>query len=201
MFLQLFLLPTIVFEPGSQVKRIDTNAFCVSGLMHIVIPASVKTLTKTSFAVCRALEFFSFEPGSKIRSIEKYTLFRTAVTFITIPASATFIHGAAFMRAPLLSVVVAPGSTNFRVRDSFLEDIERHQIIGYFGRAQLLTIPQTIEKIANFSCLCCYVEFLTFETASSMQKIEVSAFFGSKLRQVGIPNSVEVLGESCFASC
>jgi hypothetical protein len=191
----------MVFEPGSQIQRIDPNAFCSSGLTHIVIPASVEIITKTSFALCRTLEFFSFEANSHIKRIEKYSLFRTSLTFFAIPRSLTFLHGSVFMRAPLDSVIVSPDSINFRVRDSFLEDIERHQIVRYFGIAQLLIIPRTIERIANFSCLCCRVEILTFETPSSVQHIEVSAFFGSKLTNIFLPNSIEVLGGSCFACC
>jgi hypothetical protein len=66
-----FLLKTLQFEPGSQLRCIGEKAFAhCAAISSISIPASTEVLSRSCFRDCASLAEFHFEAGSKLRRIE-----------------------------------------------------------------------------------------------------------------------------------
>jgi hypothetical protein len=64
-------ITSLIFESGSQLRRIGAGAFCLcSSVQSICLPASVEILCDNCFSDCKALSSLTFESGSKLSRIE-----------------------------------------------------------------------------------------------------------------------------------
>jgi hypothetical protein len=61
------------------LSRIEREAFFVTGLVLIVIPASVEMLSESCFYWCELLSSVTFESGSRLPPIEKEAFIRIGV--------------------------------------------------------------------------------------------------------------------------
>jgi hypothetical protein len=89
-------LSTILFEHGSQLRRIESRAFAYSSLTSIVVPRNVDVLCSMCFASCARLASIAFEPGSKLRRIESMACSGTQIASVLLPGRVAFIAGDAF---------------------------------------------------------------------------------------------------------
>jgi hypothetical protein len=63
-------------------------------------------------------------------------------------------------------------------------------------------IPNRVEVLClNCFAFCHSLESISFDSPSSLKRIESSAFAHSSLRLILIPNRVEILCSRCFAFC
>jgi hypothetical protein len=60
---------SITFESGSRLSRIKANAFCGTGLIEIIIPASIEFLGEESLSKCNSLSSITFESGVVYRDV------------------------------------------------------------------------------------------------------------------------------------
>jgi hypothetical protein len=70
-------LSSITFESGSRLSRIDKKAFYETGLIEIILPASVRFLGFECFSYCKSLSSIKFESGSRFLGHEREALSRT----------------------------------------------------------------------------------------------------------------------------
>jgi hypothetical protein len=69
-------LSTVTFESGSQLLRIDEEAFSYcSSLESISIPSSVKEIGDRCFAFCDSLSKVTFESGSRLSTVDGHIVF------------------------------------------------------------------------------------------------------------------------------
>jgi hypothetical protein len=90
-------LSSITFEsnshltPNARLKIIPKKAFSGSGLISIVIPATVQIVEKRAFYSCYALTGLLWAEGSKVKVIEEEAFERTQLYTLVIPGSLQYI--------------------------------------------------------------------------------------------------------------
>jgi hypothetical protein len=166
----------------------------------VEIPASVIVLGKSCFS-CTLLESVTFESGSRLERIEEEAFHRTGLKSIIIPSNVASICGSAFPGS-LNSISISPDNQHFRIRDSFLEDINGSTIYRYFGSCDSVMIPSSVLVLGKSSFSWCKsLESVTFERVSCLERIDEEAFRESGLKSIVIPSSVVVFGKSSFLCC
>jgi hypothetical protein len=58
------------------LSRIENSAFIRTGLVEIIVPASVEVLGDGCFSYCRSLSSVTFESGSTLLGVEREVLQR-----------------------------------------------------------------------------------------------------------------------------
>ena len=108
-FLQCPKLNTVTFAPGSNLKKIESNAFSGTVLESITIPEKVTTIGEGAFYECTSLG--SITIPSSVTSIESRAFSGcTKLGSITIPSSVTSIGWGAFCKCTGLGSITIPSS-------------------------------------------------------------------------------------------
>jgi hypothetical protein len=193
-------LLSLVFEPGSKLKRIGARAFIdCSELESICIPASVEILCAHCFEGCCSLSSLTFEADSKLNEIEANVFACCGVELLLIPASVKKIHGSAFTSWGSSEIVVEEGNATFGFSGDFLINVRAGSVVRYFGYGGTIAFESEMESL----CTKCFSpSSFTFERGLKLRRIGSGAFANySGLRSISIPASVESLGEKCFYDC
>ncbi|MDR1597730.1 MAG: leucine-rich repeat domain-containing protein, partial [Holosporales bacterium] len=100
-------VPIITFERGSQLRRIEKNAFrSYLSLSSICIPASVNVICEHCFFECYYLATVTFEAESRLNRIEKCAFKNCySLSSICIPSSVEFIGESCFSWCSKLATV------------------------------------------------------------------------------------------------
>jgi hypothetical protein len=77
----------VTFESGSRLSRTEKWTFAGTGLIEIIIPASVEVLRERFFYECRSLSQVIFESASRLSRIVSRVSFETGSIEIVISAS------------------------------------------------------------------------------------------------------------------
>jgi hypothetical protein len=111
------------------LSRIEKEAFSSTGLIEIVVPASVKVIGKSCFLDCVLLSSVKFESGSELSRIGGWAFGRTGLVEIYVPASVKVIGKKCFCRCySLSSVTFESGSQLQKVETITLRKA------GWFGK-------------------------------------------------------------------
>jgi hypothetical protein len=112
------------------LSRIEKQAFSETGLIEIVIPASVEMLGKWCFLECGSLTSVIFESDSRLSRIEKQAFSETGLIEIAIPASVEVLGDECFRECiQLRSVTFESGSRLREIgRDAF-SGVQIHPIL------------------------------------------------------------------------
>lgn len=98
-------LKSVTFAEGSQLEKIELQAFMGSGLESFEMPDTVKSLGKQVFADCEQL--VSVKLSASLTEItEKTFLNCVALEGITIPASVTTLGASAFLNSGIRSLTI-----------------------------------------------------------------------------------------------
>jgi hypothetical protein len=122
---------------------------------------------------------------------------------MVLPASLDRFDGSSLIGTGIEKLEVAAGNKFFRVWNSFLIDMQGISIYHYFGNAQVVRIPTSIEMLEAF-CFACRRDPIRVTLASdSRLSIMKRGAFGvcTQLKSICIPASVELIGPSCFLRC
>jgi hypothetical protein len=96
------------------------------------------------------------------------------------------------MNLSLDSISSWPGRCEFQVHDMFMEDINDHCIIRYFGSSTTVAIESRIEIVSEWCFAnCTSLTSVTFDPNSKLRRIDESALAESDLRTIDITASVE----------
>ena len=206
----LSVLPTEAFLECTNIKSvilpntltaIGTQAFCLSSLVSISIPASVETIEGGAFFRCTALQTVTFEKGSKLKTIKNGSIWSgvfescTSLTTIEIPASVETIGYDAFFGCSSLKTVT-------------FEKGSKLKTIGYFAFINCtsltsIEIPASVEEIERYAFSgCTSLQTVTFEKGSKLKTIGYFAFINcTSLTTIEIPASVETIRGGAFSDC
>jgi hypothetical protein len=206
----LSVLPTEAFLKCTNIKSatlpntltaIGTQAFCLSSLVSISIPASVETIEGGAFFRCTALQTVTFEKGSKLKTIKNGSIWSgvfescTSLTTIEIPASVETIGYDAFFGCSSLKTVTFE-------KGSKLKTVETNVFI-YCTSLTSIEIPASVEEIErNAFSGCTSLQTVTFEKGSKLKTIGYFAFINcTSLTTIEIPASVETIRGGAFSDC
>lgn len=148
-------------------------------LETVSIPASVETIASTAFIDCDKLVSFSVDPDSKFLSSDEYgvVLDKAKTKLICVP--------------PAITEYYIPEGVTY-IGQEFLE----HKNI------KCITIPSSVESIAEFAFFDCSVEILTFAENTKLETVSRGAFSDcAKLREIILPEGIRVIGNEAFAYC
>jgi len=206
----LSVLPTEAFLECTNIKSvilpntltaIGTQAFCLSSLVSISIPASVETIEGGAFFRCTALQTVTFEKGSKLKTIKNGSIWSgvfescTSLTTIEIPASVETIGYDAFFGCSSLKTVTFE-------KGSKLKTVETNVFI-YCTSLTSIEIPASVEEIERYAFSgCTSLQTVTFEKGSKLKTIGYFAFINcTSLTTIEIPASVETIRGGAFSDC
>ena len=206
----LSVLPTEAFLECTNIKSvilpntltaIGTQAFCLSSLVSISIPASVETIEGGAFFRCTALQTVTFEEGSKLKTIKNGSIWSgvfescTSLTTIEIPASVETIGYDAFFGCSSLKTVTFE-------KGSKLKTVETNVFI-YCTSLTSIEIPASVEEIERYAFSgCTSLQTVTFEKGSKLKTIGYFAFINcTSLTTIEIPASVETIRGGAFSDC
>jgi uncharacterized protein YjdB/uncharacterized protein YkwD len=181
---------------ASTVNKIGGAAFyyCTS-LKSVTLPSSVKTISSGAFAGCSSLSSFS-APG--VETISSYAFQGTAFTSFEIPKTLKSIDSLAFYSTKISSFSVEAGNSVYTVSSGvvFTDSGKTLSFYPPYKSGTSYKIPNSVTKIG--SCAFINNACLTSIDLNKVQTIESSAFQGTQLQSVTIPDSVTSVGDFTF---
>ncbi len=165
--------------PDGVVSIGDTAFENCENLETVSIPASVEKIASTAFDDCDKLVSFTVDPDSKFLSSDEYgvLLDKAKTKLVCVP--------------PTITEYAIPEGVTY-IGQEFIE----HKSI------KCITIPSTVETIAEFAFFDCSVEILTFAENTRLETVSRGAFSDcAKLSELILPEGIKVIGNEAFAYC
>ncbi|MFR1987938.1 MAG: leucine-rich repeat protein [Prevotellamassilia sp.] len=168
-------LESITLPQG--VKNIGDDAFhhC-DALKSITLPQGVKSIGYYAFSSCDNLKSITLPQG--VKSIGNYAFYNCeALTSITLPQGVENIGHNPFAYCNNLSSIICC-SPYFKVIDKMLLTSDGKRLISYWGKENIVNVPQKVESIGD------------------------DAFSNCKaLTSITLPQGVESIGNEAFYYC
>lgn len=184
-------LSCVTFEQGSNLDRIESNAFRKSNITSIIIPANVSYIGDAVFQETFSLVSIVFEENSQLIFIGNNSFFfARSLTNIDIPFGVTEIGNQAFYYAESLKQINIPNTVTTIGGYAF-----------YFaGSLETIHIPASVTSIgSNAFNNARMLNEITFDEDSQLTSIGENAFFGAEsLITIHIPSTVTSIGEKAF---
>ena len=190
------------FQIPSSVKKLGYSAFCNSGLEEITIPATVTEMDACVFEYSESLKYVKYESScnivnsmfdsckkletveivGKVEKIEYKAFSETGVKQFTIPSTVISIGSAAFYKSKLQQITI-PSTVKY-FSGSIFSDCKDLTTVKIESDAN---IPEEMfygcENLSNL------------EITGKPTSIGKRAFYGTKLENAVIPDSVTEIGE------
>ena len=166
-------LKKVTFSPDSALKIIGISAFEGSNIESIELPVGLEEIKNNSFNNCKNLKFVSFGGYNEIVNNQEYNVYNMHIAFKHACAELKCIGDKAFANTAITQIIIPP-------------TLERLGA-GAFG------------KCINLECLI--FASRNFDGGYQLKSIGDYAFCETKVQYVGIPDTVETIGEYCFARC
>ena len=100
-FLRTYTLTELEFEQGSNLKKIENNAFMYTDLERVTIPAACEVIGSLAFdnnILGGSLKEIKFEEGSELKEIGSYAFFGASLETIELPENCAKIGYGAFIQ-------------------------------------------------------------------------------------------------------
>ena len=179
------------------VTTIGQMAFVYcSSLTSIVLPKTVKEIPYALFGDCLTLKSVT-APG--VTTIGDYAFQGTSMTSFAVTKQMTDISGLAFFKTPIEVFTVENGNPVYTASAGVLYTDAGKTLFAYpqGNPADSFTIPATVKKVGQ--CAFSYAYSLKqVVIPNSVEVLEDSAFQGSGLISVTIPDSVTEVGYFTF---
>lgn len=176
-------LEKVIFEKNSNLKEIESYAFCCTNLKEIIIPENCKYIGAYAFSgddnednyYAISYDKIVFEKGSQLKTIGEWAFSYTNLKEIVIPKNCTNISSSAFDKATIGKLSLEAGS-----------------------KLKQFTVPKGCLAIADNGFKGTDITKITFEKDAKLKTIGNSAFENTKLTEISIPKTVEKIGDSVF---
>ncbi len=198
------------------MTAVANNAFKgYVNLRSITIPSTVKTIGTSAFDGCVSLQEVKFADGSVLTEIGG-SAFKGCIVLndITIPAGVTKLGANVFQNCTALQSVNFAGNSVENIGNnafdgcSALATIELPSSVSTIGTfifqnctsLSSVTMNDGIAKIPSSAFKNC-ASLTAVEIPSSVTAIDGSAFEGSGITSISVPQKVKTLGTSAFKNC
>ena len=180
-------------------------------LQSVSIPAGVTDIGSDAFEYCGRLEQLNLPEG--LQSIGAEAFERTALREVVVPNSVTTMGVGVFLECDSLRSVTLPRGLSeipnnlFRSCDN-LQHVDMPRAPRRIGEHAFdsdvslhqLDIPEGVTEIAYQAFRYCYLS--SVRLPSTLRTLRAGAFSDADwLKEIDIPASVQIIGESCFSSC
>lgn len=194
-----------------KIKVIGNSAFegC-SKLTSFDLPASVDSIGTSAFSGT-GITAFTW-PGNILKVSDKVFYNCKSLTSVNLPHTITSIGSSAFQGCSLLTSLILPSLLENIGSNAFSgSNLEKLEIPGsvksigtalFSGCAKLTSVkwPSNVAIIPSGTFNNCKA-LVSFEIPTWIKEIHGSAFAGTGLTEMVIPNSVDSIGENLYASC
>lgn len=166
-------------------------------LQDITIPDSVKIIGDKAFAGCRSLREIDIPASVRKIGENPFTMSRHLAFHQLREWYCKGSNG----RDPIVryEIKVTSQSERFVVLDDMLIDTKEKRLIGYYGNAECVAIPDGIKLVGDNAFA--YTKIRQVTIPDSVTKIGRDAFVNTQLQEVFIPDSVNEIGHTAFAAC
>lgn len=180
-------------------------------LQSVSIPAGVTDIGSDAFEYCGRLEQLILPEG--LQSIGAEAFERTALREVVVPNSVTTMGVGVFLECDSLRSVTLPRGLSdipnnlFRSCDN-LQHVDMPRAPRRIGEHAFdsdvslhqLDIPEGVTEIAYQAFRYCYLS--SVRLPGTLRTLRAGAFSDADwLKEIDIPASVQIIGESCFSSC
>lgn len=189
--LQTVVLPNTIREIGREAF------FECKSLQGIAIPESVKTIEDGAFTLCDSLHELVIPASVKTIGDNPFSVYDT----ITFRCSIDKYSGKKTDYEPIgqYNIRITSHSKRFVCQNDMLIDTKEQRLIGYYGNAECVAIPDGIKVIGNNSFACKAIKQVSIP--DSVTKIGNHAFINTQLQEIEIPDSVNEIGYTAFGAC
>lgn len=168
------------------IKHIGRDAFAHSALEQVELPDNLKEIPKGAFAFTPLQSIDLPDNLEKIGEVAFYECL--SLDGIEFPDTVTYIGESAFEACEAITSINIPPK---------LETINK-STFAYLLSIVKIHIPSTVKKICDDAFTCCdNVVEITIE--NGVESIGNEAFFGSRIKEITIPESVKNLGYGIIA--
>lgn len=194
---------------GHPVTAIGASAFQDrTALQSAVIPVGVTALGASAFKGCSALTSVTLPEGLASIGDNAFTGC-VELTTVNIPATVTSITLSDWATSPfygctkLAGLTITTGHPTYVAESGILYTSDRTTIVYVApGKMGNVTIPDSVIYINGRAFMDrAQVTGLTFGSSPKLAQILISAFEGSGLKTLTLPNTVTYLGSYAFRSC
>lgn len=185
-----------VIEEG--ITELSDSCFSGKSIRTITLPLSLKKIGNNCFTNTK-IKQLSLPPN--IESIGSNNLPSSLQNF-TIPANLAHIDVNNFDKCEnLTAIYVDEGNNQYTSIDGILYNKDLTTILRCPQcKTGDVVIPPTVKKIEEY-CFSKCTKLTAIVIPSSVIEIGKFAFSGLNINNLRIPNSVLIIGESCFESC
>ncbi|MBE6770966.1 MAG: leucine-rich repeat domain-containing protein [Ruminococcaceae bacterium] len=168
------------------IKHIGKDAFAHSALEQVELPDNLKEIPKGAFAFT---PLQSIDLPDNLEKIGKVAFYEClSLDGIEFPDTVTYIGESAFEACEAITSINIPPK---------LETIN-NSTFAYLLSIVKIHIPSTVKTICDDAFTCCdNVVEITIE--NGVESIGNEAFFGSRIKEITIPESVKKLGYGIIA--
>ena len=192
----------------ASVTHIGSDAFSMTELEQIEIPAGVVSMEGNPFSFCPYLETVTVAEGNPAFYVQDGVLFcredRSLVCFpsmladpeegpavYTVPAGTEILRSRAFGGVEGLSEVILPDSLR----------VIGFQAFGFCFGLDRITLPESVTEIGDAAFDSCHY-LVTAVLPAGLQRIPSMMFYECEnLAAADIPESVTEIGDGAFAFC
>ncbi|MGN1227378.1 MAG: leucine-rich repeat domain-containing protein, partial [Christensenellales bacterium] len=174
----------------NKVKEIGESAFsnCKS-LKNVELPSSIESIGADCFSCCTKLKTAILDKCN-IETIPYRCFYRSGLKTIKLPSNLKEIDREAFTKTKIDKIkfpnsLVSIGAKAFANCESLLEiDLQNTQI-----------------EVLNYDTFYADLKLDKVILPETLKKIGTGVFYKTSIQTIELPQSVECIGESCFAQC
>ena len=196
-------LRRVMFSSLSSLERLGVSCLAHTAVEELRIPDCVHELCDRCFKGCESLRRVTFGSSSSLERIGVYCFGWSGVEEVSIPDSVRELCDLCFRGCRGLRQVTFGSSSSLERIGVEAFGAVRDQRGDHISCAFVaISIPDSVRELCD-GCFkgCNNLRRVTFGDSSSLERIGVSCFKGTDVREVIIPDSVRELCDGCFKGC
>ena len=182
-FYECSSLTSVIFESGSKLSTIGSDAFYKSGLTSITLPSTVTSIGERAFYQCTSMSSVSYESGSNLKTIGDSAFYNSGLSgSIAIPASVESIGDTSFFSCSgLNSISFETGSQVVSIG---------YGAFSFSGLSGSIAFPASLTTIDASFTNCPSLTSVSFPLGSQLNSVGAGEFEGTGLSSLTGPKQV-----------